>query len=290
MNIEKALPKTLLEKIEGNVSGYSISKMSVSDQKFLYGLLHKVKPLKCVEIGVYSGGSSAIILDAIKSFANSRLYGVDISESHPFLKDKPIGFIVNDRFEDLRDKYTVYSGKDVSAIIEDIGDGIDFALIDTAHLHPCETLNLISILPFMKDNSWLVLHDIGMFYCQEGKTQSKDCFATKYIFDSWYGERICSEKCELFTIPNIGAIKIENVKENKSRLISLLFNRWDMEIGDDIINDVRTIIKKYYSEKDLEDFDRIISRKKYFKEKAAENIKSKTVVNKFVNKLKRALK
>ncbi|WP_342607903.1 class I SAM-dependent methyltransferase [Vibrio tritonius] len=287
MSYGKSLPEAMASVLKGNIDGYSISKMSKSDQEFLFGLVSSIKPKNCLEVGVYSGGSSSIILEAIKDIEDSFLIGVDISPKHPYLVDNDIGFVVKDNFPYLSDKYRVHSGKDVSELIDDFGVKFDFALIDTAHMHPCETLNLISILPYMKSDSWIVIHDIGMFYCQDNRIQSRDKFASKYIFDCWQGERLTSEKCEFFTIPNIGAIKVENVEDNLERLISLLFNRWDMEVDDTILDSVRKIIQKHYSVANVEMFDRIIARKKYI---SALVKKEQNDKKRMVNKVKRYVK
>jgi hypothetical protein len=49
------------------------------EQKFLHGLIRTIKPKKIVEIGVARGGSSALILNAIKDIKGAKLYSIDKS-------------------------------------------------------------------------------------------------------------------------------------------------------------------------------------------------------------------
>ena len=51
--------------------------MQLTDQKFLYSLIRKFEPKKLLEIGVSAGGSSSLILNAIKELPNSKLYSID---------------------------------------------------------------------------------------------------------------------------------------------------------------------------------------------------------------------
>ena len=67
-----------LETIDLNILGQIQNKilyyveLSFDEQRFLNGLLRKIKPKKIVEIGVSSGGSAAIILNAIKDIEGAK--------------------------------------------------------------------------------------------------------------------------------------------------------------------------------------------------------------------------
>ena len=51
-----------LNKIKKKLNGAILSKI---DMQFIIGMIRKYKPKKILEVGVASGGSSAIILNAI---------------------------------------------------------------------------------------------------------------------------------------------------------------------------------------------------------------------------------
>ena len=47
---------------------------------FINGIIRKYRPKRCLEIGVANGGSSILILNAIKDIKNSFLISLDINE------------------------------------------------------------------------------------------------------------------------------------------------------------------------------------------------------------------
>ncbi len=58
----------------------TISEMSVRDRYFLNSVCLRKQPKKLLEIGVSSGGSSIILLNAIKNIEGAHLYSLDYSE------------------------------------------------------------------------------------------------------------------------------------------------------------------------------------------------------------------
>ena len=45
----------------------------------------------------------------------------------------------------------------------------DFVFLDTAHISPGEFLNLVEILPFLKDNAIIILYDITWHFSEKLK-------------------------------------------------------------------------------------------------------------------------
>ena len=74
-NIENFEQERFFE-IENKLKGFI--EMTTDEQRFVNGMVRKVKPKKIVEIGVAYGGTSAIILNAIKDIKGSKLYSIDI--------------------------------------------------------------------------------------------------------------------------------------------------------------------------------------------------------------------
>ena len=74
-NIENFEQERFFE-IENKLKGFI--EMTTDEQRFINGMVRKVKPKKIVEIGVAYGGTSAIILNAIKDIKGSKLYSIDI--------------------------------------------------------------------------------------------------------------------------------------------------------------------------------------------------------------------
>ena len=64
------------ERIKG------VSEMIYSERLFLNGIISHFKPRKLLEVGVAAGGSSALILNAIKDIPYARLYSHDYNRSY----------------------------------------------------------------------------------------------------------------------------------------------------------------------------------------------------------------
>ena len=160
-NIENFEQERFFE-IENKLKGFI--EMTTDEQRFVNGMVRKVKPKKIVEIGVAYGGTSAIILNAIKDIKDSKLYSIDISKKCYRIPSKNSGFIVNETFPYLMDKWKLFLGDWPSAFLESIGNGIDFVYLDTVHTTPGEMINWIEILPFLKEEAFLVMHDVYFMY------------------------------------------------------------------------------------------------------------------------------
>ena len=119
-----------LNKIKNKLGGALLSKI---DMKFINGMIRKYKPKKILEVGVASGGSSAIILNAIQNIENSHLYSIDKLNVAYNMRNKETGWIVKEKFSNLMNKWTLYTGGIASNFIEKIGGDIDFVFIDTVH-------------------------------------------------------------------------------------------------------------------------------------------------------------
>jgi len=157
LNIEEYNSEILLP-IQNTVKDYI--EITYDEQKFLNGIIRKIKPKKIVEIGVAYGGTAVIILNAIKDIEDAKLYSIDINKNCYRLPSKQTGFIVKEKFPHLANKWRLYTGGFTSEFIEKIGNNIDLVYIDTVHVVPGEMLNWLEILPFLKEESFVILHDI----------------------------------------------------------------------------------------------------------------------------------
>ena len=80
---------------------YSSWQLIGNEPYFINGIIRKYKPKKCLEIGVASGGSSTIILNAIKDIKNSFLISLDLN-TLLYQNDKfKTGYIVFKYFPEL---------------------------------------------------------------------------------------------------------------------------------------------------------------------------------------------
>ena len=82
-----------------------ICDMTDLEKRFLNGIIRQNKPKKILELGVSAGGSSLIILNAIKDFDNSKLYSIDYSDKWYLDGNRNSGFIIQEKFPHIYNNY-----------------------------------------------------------------------------------------------------------------------------------------------------------------------------------------
>jgi predicted O-methyltransferase YrrM len=254
---------------------YALMNMDAPEQRFLFGLICHFKPKNILEIGVAEGGGSGFILQAIKDMKETTLTSIDFAE-RTYKQDKPIGFAALEKNAN-NPKWVLISGKDPSEVIENFGKKFDFAVIDTGHIHPVETLNFLSVLPFLEDGAVVVLHDLSLYLSRNyfrdlSKFPSVE-LATRYLFTSVVGEKIMvsstNEKyISDWTLPNIGAFQItSDTHKYIDGVFYSLAIPWGFIPENYIMDNIRNIVKKYYDKTKLELFDDAIKANNYINAK-----------------------
>jgi len=255
---------------------YEFTEMSPPENSFLLGLIRHFKPKNILEIGVSSGGGTGLILQAIKDFKETTLTSIDIAEKAYRYPDRPVGFVALKKNIN-NPQWVLIPGKDPSEVIESFGKKFDFAIIDTAHIHPVETLNFLSVLPFLEDGAIVVLHDLSL-YLHRSHFQDLSRFpfvslATRYLFTSVVGEKIMvsstdKEYISTWTLPNIGAFQVTpDTRKYIDGVFYSLAVPWAFIPEDYVMNSIRNIVKKYYDKTKLELFDDAIKANYYLKAK-----------------------
>ena len=221
------------------------AEMSESDHSFLYNLIAEFRPHKIVEIGVAEGGTDAIILDWLlqNELIDTEFFAIDLAERQG---EKKIGYVVFEWKEYLSnyEKYHLYTGCVVAEVIEEIceNEKCDFCIIDAAHIMPGEVLDLLAVLPFIKKNGVIVLHDVMLHHVSKNK-----CYATQIAFDCIVGNKIWNWDSEKY--PNIAAVQInEDTYRYSLNLISALGLPWEYDPGHEILEQYAIIVKKYYDD------------------------------------------
>lgn len=156
-----------LRAIETRLEPWSL--MDETERYFVNGLLRHFKPKKVLEVGVFAGAGSALLLNALGDRPEAHLYSVDVLyhllKMHGYSKingNRDIGFVVEEAFPELAGQWTLYRGRRAEEVLEDIGPGIDCVVLDTAHFLPGEILDFLLILPYTTDDCLFILHDINM--------------------------------------------------------------------------------------------------------------------------------
>lgn len=204
----------------GHISDY--------DAALLRGLIARQKPSRMVEVGVASGYSTAVILDAMSAYKSQDqndlwLHSYDIMEQCYFDQSRRTGSAVDELVPGLSHHVRFHFGATALAV-RDLPDDqmFDLAFIDASHDHPWPTFDTLAILPKLKKGSWIVLHDIMLpFFHAEFQ-----CCGANLLFSLWPGEKIMQPPEIAWR--NIGAIRYDGNKEaTRSMLASLFQLPWE---------------------------------------------------------------
>ena len=237
-----------LNKIKNKLDG---AMLTTTDMKFINGMIRKYKPKKILEVGVASGGSSAIILNAIQNIENSHLYSIDKLTNAYLNEEKETGWIVKEKFSNLMNKWTLYTGGITSNFIEKIGGDIDFVFLDTLHRAPGEWLDIIQIMPFLKKtNAIVMLHDLKFHLYMKGAFYSSN----DHLFTYLKGEKIMPKVPNV--IANIGAVLLDNDQEKHYfDYFFALISTWNYIPNIKEWKFIRNFISKYYSKELIQIYD-----------------------------------
>ena len=254
----------MLQKSEWN--------LTTEEVYFINGVIRKFKPKKCLEIGVGKGGTSILILNAIKDIKGSFLISIDLNSKIPEDSSKKIGYRVSKYFPSLTQNWQLHTDVMPHKILDKINKKFNLAIIDTSHIMPGEILNIIEIMPFLEDNAILVFpnmisHLYNVYNKDMDKTLIKRTPTSIYLMASLIGKKkIIYDKNK--KMGNIGLIILEKNQERfYENYFLLLMNIWEEMLSDEQIFMFRLFLEKYYKkEKYLNIFENaILYNKEYQK-------------------------
>jgi predicted O-methyltransferase YrrM len=235
-----------------------VSEMSNEEREFLNGIILRNQPKKLLEIGVSAGGSSVIMLNAIKNNPDAELFSIDYLKTWYRDSAKNIGYVV-DYYPDLQNKWKLFTGGLSLKFMEEIGGDIDLCLIDTMHSNPGELLDTLMVFPFLKDDAIIVFHDVN---CHTFSGKFAECnahagFTNNLLLSAIYGKKYIqgnfverspytsTDRCVYF--PNIGAIKINNeTKQHVFEIFNLLTLNWVYLPSAEDEQSILCFFSKYY--------------------------------------------
>ena len=212
--------------------------------QYINGIIRKNKLKTCLEIGVGYGGSSIVILNALKDIKNSVLVSIDLyTEIEP---GKTMGYKVYENFPELAKNWKLYTGEQPHKILVNLNMKFDFVLLDSAHLSPGEIINFIEVLPFLKENAIVIVHDIFYHFWHDSKTKFyPSCIS---LIPAIYGDKVLIYR-KVGGVSNMGAVFLySNQEEHYLDYFLLLLNFWEYIPSDEQTNDLRRFIKQYYKD------------------------------------------
>lgn len=214
--------------------------MTEAESAFLCGMLKKYRPKKIVELGVAAGGSTAIILQCLEDIGQKYvMHSIDAGQKFYADKTKDTGCIIDYIKEnniipppprtELCGSHTMHRRTIFSLIKDEIGDEIDFVVLDVAHIVPCETLEFLAILPYLSKNAIIVMHDVA--YCLQSFPEFRGSYAAGALFSAVVADKFINFTPDnvdlIYTYPNIGAFQVgEKTWENIENVFLTLMLCW----------------------------------------------------------------
>ena len=175
----------IITKKVKKLAGWQLGK---DQPNFLNGLIRKYKPKNCLEIGVAFGGSSILILNAIKDIPNSSLVSLDLNTQLFYDQTKKTGYRVNQYFPELTKNWKLLTGEQPHKFLIKLNRKFDFVFLDTAHRAPGELINFIELLPFLEENAIFVLHDLLWHF--KPKIKIKIYPSNVHLYPAIYGDKV----------------------------------------------------------------------------------------------------
>ena len=239
------------EFISSKIKKYAKFQQEKNEPYFINGIIRKLKPKKCLEIGVAYGGSAILILNALKEIKDSFLISLDLNKKYYGRGKANTGYRVKKYFPELAKNWKLFTGKQPHKFLEKLKIKFDLLFLDTVHLAPGELINIIEALPFLNENAIVILHDI-MYHLPSNKYNYKK---TKfhpsqiYLMTSLYGNKIII-KDKYKGVENIGAVFLyPNQKNYYLNYFLLLLTPWEYLPNQKQIDELKIFIQKFYKEK-----------------------------------------
>lgn len=252
-------------------------EMSEWQSAFLCGLLKEKRPKKILEIGVSAGGTTAIVLNCMSLIdCQCEMTSVDILDYYYKDPTKKSGYLAEEvkGIIDNKVKHEMKIGI-IPDLIEEIGGGIDFLILDAAHMIPGEILDFLTCLPYLTENATVVLHDVILHRtCSSVYTN-----ATRVLMDSVTADKIIAFGDTEFGYPNIGAFVVnKDTKKYIYDVFSSLLMTWQYGLEKEEAASFRRIfVKNGYDENCIKVFDIAESLTKktceYIREGQTESVK-----------------
>ena len=235
--------------ISEKMKKYSYWQLKNNEFYFINGIIRKYKPKNCLELGVAEGGSSVLILNAIKDIKNSSLVSIDLNPKYYANLSKDTGHTVKEYFPELANNWQLFTGEQPHKFLEKLNIKFDFLFLDTVHLSPGEIINIIEALPFLNDNAIVVLHDIMFHLPSNGYYNTKFIKyhpSQIYLMTSLFGDKIII-KDDKKGVENIGAVFLyPNQEQYYLNYFLLLLTPWEYIPNENHIMELKIFIKKYY--------------------------------------------
>lgn len=239
----------------------TVSEMTEHERQFLNSIILRNKPKKLLEIGVSRGASSVVLLNAIKNKKNAKLYSIDRYEKYYADSSINNGSIV-DSYPYLKNKWELYVNGLATDFIDEIGNDIDFCLIDTMHINPGEILDFLMVLPYLKEDAIIVFHDTNLHtHLENVKYNLLWSITNNTLMSSIRGKKFVQGNfiCNNTVFSNIAAVKLnKDTRQHLWEIFNLLTIKWSYMPSEEDLNKVIAHFKHFYDEKYIKYLELVI--------------------------------
>lgn len=218
-------------------------ELSDSNINFLACLLEHFKPQNILECGVAAGGSSEVFLYLLdKLNLDGQLYSVDLN--HKWYRDGNLdtGWAAKKHYKD-KDNWHLITGKFLPEVIEKINVKFDLCFLDTVHSLPGELLDFLVVLPFMRANGVIAMHDTMLHILQKDSS-----YSNRILMDVCVGDKIYPPQ-DTLSDANISAFQINpDTYKYVGDVFAALGMRWAFPIDDHQFYIYYNYFLRYYGE------------------------------------------
>lgn len=251
MNRVELFEEPLRKVRQRNIENESLrQEMSDFELSFLCGLIKEKRPHKILELGVAAGGGTAIIVECLNELGTEAdMFSVDYLEHYYRNPSYPCGYRAKETIKETDCvNHRFLLGRSIPYVIEEIGNGIDFLVLDTSHRLPGELLDFIIVLPFLKDGCIVVVHDVMESHYHGVREEIATCLLFSAV-SSGDKYRMKDDTASYMSFSNIAAFTVDSSTRDKiENIVSLLLVPWAYTFSEDEAKQYLKIIDMYYDE------------------------------------------
>lgn len=216
---------------------------------FIAEAIESLRPKKILEIGVQMGCTSAFLLRYLEltGLSDTELFSVDII-SEWYQQDTKVHHKVGeevDKHNAPKKNWKLLTNNVVAASQNTniIGTDVELCILDTSHVYPGEILDFLMVLPMLKKNATLFIHDILM------SRHSIYSDVTSMLFSAIPGEKSFPRTNMFASIKeNIGKVILSSdIYNNLIGVFNLLTVEWQRPLSADFLNGLFTYFSNYYN-------------------------------------------
>ena len=224
----------IAEAMQARMPAWVGGNISVHDQPLLAGLTVLLAPSKVVEIGVASGWSGCLFIEALSRVGRPAEYiGIDASPRYYLDHARPTGAAIGELFPAPPVATRLLLGQMAADTVDVVGPGVELAFIDGDHRHPWALLDLLALLPVLAPASHVLMHDLHLCTYERHKHTNR---GPKYLFEAWPGPKVHSSQRP----PMIGAIQLPPAPDPVwlTILLDTLHTPWETPVPAEVIGAV----------------------------------------------------